>query len=172
MPELVFQRLDRAAYWESYPIYINRSQLARIGFGQEVSLNLEPGRYHISTGGLAGADAEMWIDLSSHRRVLQIEAEELGRKQRKWPKWYQLQLKETSFVRKASAAELSQLRFLYRQALARAFAFMALLLMAAAYLIFLGQEEQNSLLTYLAIFPMILAPWAYRGVLKAQLRKA
>ncbi len=170
MPELIIQRLDRGGYWESYPIYVNRKQLGRIGFGQEVKLDLEPGRYLISIGGLRAADAELWIDLGANRRVLQVEGKALAYKDRQWPKWYQLQFKETIPVRKASSEELGELRYLYRQALARAFGFMAVLLVAAAYLIFLASAEQNNLLYYLAILPSILAPWAYRGVLIAQLR--
>ena len=170
MPDLIFQRLDRAGYWEKYPIYLNRKQLDRIAFAEEKVLELEAGRYHISIGGLGAKDAELWIDLGEHRRVIQIDAEVLANKEKVWPKWYQIKLKESTPVAKAKPSELEQLKYIYGQAMIRAFAFMALLLLAAAYLIYLGRAEDHLLLAGLAIFPALLAPWAYRGVLKAQLR--
>lgn len=170
MPDLIFQRLDRAGYWEKYPIYLNRKQVDRIAFAQEKVLRLEAGRYHIAIGGLGAKDAELWIDLGEHRRVIQIDAELLGKAKKVWPKWYQIKLRESTPLAKAKPAELGQLKYLYGQALIRAFAFMALLLLAAAYLMYLGKLEDNLLLASFAIFPALLAPWAYRGVLKAQLR--
>ncbi len=170
MPDLIFQRVDRIAYWEKYPIYINRKMAARIPFGEEVTLKLAPGRYHISIGGLRAMDDQLWLDLADRRKVIQVDAEWRPFAQRKWPKNYQLQLKEIMPIRMAKPVEQEQLRFLYRQSLARVLAFVAVLLLAAAFLFYLAESEEDPLFFWLALVPIILSPWVYHGFLLAHLK--
>lgn len=170
MPEIIFQRIDPAAYWESYPVYINREQQLRLAFAEEKSLNLAPGRYHISCGGLRGMEDELWLDLGSHRKVIQIDAHWCEPKMRKWPKNYQIRLQEVPPLRKASTEDRAQIRFLFRQSLGRAFAFASLLLLLAAYIFYLADREEDSLLAWLALIPVLLAPWVYHGSLLAHLK--
>jgi hypothetical protein len=171
MAELLIQRRDRAGYWEAYPVYVNREQVARIGFGETIRLQLPAGRYQINCGGLFGKEDGIWIELNEHRKALYLNAELLARKERPWPKYYRLLWQESSPVRLQNQEVQAQLKVEQGNALIRAFGFLALLALSAAWLFWQAQSGADPLLAYLALIPLALIPWVYRGVLITELKK-
>lgn len=172
MPEILIQRRDRASYLEAYPIYINRKQVGRVAFGETFRIDLEPGRYQLHCGGLFGTEAEMWIDLKSHRKAFFLSAERLTLKERPWPKYYRCQFIETSPLQIKDESEQLNLKAEQSTALVYAFGFIALLSAAGAWLFWQSMVHEESLLFYLGILAMALIPWAYRGVLISQLKRS
>lgn len=171
MSELILQRRDRAGYLEKYPVYINRKQVARIGFGETLKLELEPGRYQLHCGGLFGTDAETWFDIKEHRKAYFLSAERLSLKERPFPKYYRCLFTETTPMQIKGEEEQNDLKAQQSTALIYAFGFIALLSAAGAWLFWQSMVNEESILFYLGIFAMILIPWAYRGVLISQLKK-
>lgn len=171
MAELIIQRRDRAAYLEKYPVYINREQVGRISFAETLKLELPPGRYQVNCGGLFGLEDGIWIDLNEHRKALYLGAEILPRKARPWPKYYRLQWHETTPIRLQNEEKQAVLKVEQGNALIRAFGFLSLLSLTAAWLFWQAQSLGDSLLGYLALIPLLLMPWIYRGVLISELKK-
>lgn len=171
MPELIIQRRDHSAYFEAYPVYINRKQVGRIGFAERISLELEEGRYQVHCGGLFGKEAEIWIDLKQHRKALFLSAESLAWRDRPFPKYYQCHFTETAPLQLKGEEEQGQLKAQQGRALTYAFAFLALLSLAAAWLFWQAEESGEALLNVFAFVALALIPWAYRGVLISQLKQ-
>ncbi len=171
MPELLIQRRDRSAYFESYPLYVNRKQAGRIAFGETLSLDLAPGRYQINCGGLFGKEAEIWLDLNEHRKAIFLHSEALAYRQRPFPKYYQCHFTETSPLQLKGEESQAQLKAEQNRALVFAFAFAALLSLASAWSFWQSKAWNDNLFIYLGIVLLLIIPWAYRGVLISQLKR-
>ena len=169
MPGILIQRRDKAGYLERYPVYINRKQVGRLGFGETFHLDLQPGRYQLHCGGLFGKEGETWIDLSINRKAFFLSAEKLVYRQRPYPKYYRLKFTETTPMQLKGEEEQGQLKAEQRSALVFAFAFLSLLSLASAWFFWQALESQDSLFNYFGIFCLALIPWAYRGVLLSRL---
>lgn len=171
MTEILVQRRDRAGYWEKYPLYVNRSLVGRIGFGETYSLKLEPGRYQIHCGGLLAVEDSVWLEVGSNRRALFLSAQALPRKERPWPKYYRMVFTETTPMQLKKEAEQAQLSREQAQALMRAFSFLALLAIGAAWLFWQADLNAEPILMLFGFLALGLMPWAYRGVLLSQLKQ-
>jgi hypothetical protein len=171
MPELIIQRRDRAAYLESYPIYVNRKLAGRVGFAESLKLELEAGRYQLHCGGLFGTQDETWLDLDTQRVAFFVGAEALPYKDRPWPKYYHLHWHRTTPMQLKSNEEQAFLRREQGQALAKAFIFLFTLLVAATWTIWQAKLNEAPSLIFFAVALLVAIPWAYRGVLLSQLKK-
>lgn len=169
MTEILIQRRDNAGYLESYPVYLNRKQVGRIGFGETFRLEVEQGRYQLHCGGLFGKEAETWVDLGQNRKAFFLSAEKLPYKARPYPKYYQLQFTQTSPLQLKGAEEQAQLRSEQGKVLGFAFAFLSLLAIAAAWFFWQALESEDQLLSIFGLISLALIPWAYRGVLLSRL---
>lgn len=172
MTEILIQRRDRAGYWEKYPLYVNRELVARIGFGETYTLKLEPGRYQIHCGGLLAVEDSVWLDVGNHRKALFLSAQALARKERPWPKYYRMVFTETTPIQLKKEEDQAQLGREQAQALMRAFSFLALLSVGAAWLFWQADLNDEPVLLLFAFIALGLMPWAYRGVLLSQLKQA
>lgn len=169
MPELLLQRRDKAGYLESYPVYLNRKQVGRIGFAETFKLDLEPGRYQLHCGGLFGKEAETWVDLDHNRKAFFLSAEKLAYKERPYPKYYQLHFGQTTPMQLKTNEEQAQLKSDQGRALGFAFAFLSLLALGAAWFFWQAMELEDQLIGFFGGICLVLIPWAYRGVLVSRL---
>ena len=172
MPELLIQRVDKTAFFAKYPLYINRKEHSRIGFGETLRFDLEPGRYQIHVGSRYGLDAEIWVNLSDHRKALQIDSEYLLKKDRTWPKWYKLKWKALGPAHLAKEEQVTDLKRLYQNGLIKVWGFSFIWLLAAAWLYFMGQQQENEILTFLSFLMLPMVIWVQRGMKVALLKNA
>tara|TARA_B100001115_G_C15835340_1_gene417566 strand:+ start:1293 stop:1811 length:519 start_codon:yes stop_codon:yes gene_type:complete len=171
MPEVLIQRLDRAGYLESYPLYVNRKLTARIAFGETYHLELEPGRYQLHCGGLFALEDEIWLDITEHRKALFLSAERPKSLKAPWPKYYRLKWTETTPIQIKKEEEQAVLKSEQGNALIRAFGFLALLALGSAWMFWQSMEYEEPLLSFGGIALLVAIPWAYRGALLSQLKE-
>lgn len=172
MPKLKVQRFDRADFFGDYVFYVNRKECARIPFGQSFEIDLEPGYYQINIGGKWGLEAEAWFTMSEHRKGFVVEAQWLKYQDRKWPKWYQVTLKEKPFIQLPLKGELEQLKRNYKQGLLRSFLFSLLVAAFLLWLFMLAQDEQNEILSILALLGIPFIWFVNKGMRMAMLKNS
>jgi hypothetical protein len=171
MAKLKIQRFDRADYFGDYVFYLNRKACARIPFGESFEIELEPGYYQINIGGKWGLEGEAWFTMGEHRKAYIVEADWLKYQDRKWPKWYQLSLKEKPFIQLPLKGELQILRRNYKQGLMRSFVFSLLVMSFLAWLYIMGEVEHNDILHFLAILGIPFIWFVNKGMRMAMLKK-
>jgi hypothetical protein len=170
MPSLLLQRADNINFWQSYPAYVNRTQIGEIPFTGRLKVDLEPGRYLLAVGARNAQEAQVWCTIKEYNKAFEIQAVKRGGLQ-KWPKTWQINLVEKGPIQLKSPQEQQTKKRAYRNTLWKQAIFNLLVIVFLAWPAYIFYIKNDYLFLALVIMGLLVLWQINVGVKKFLLRK-